>query len=111
LINAYMEGFMCVLCKKRLLTGQHKYCATCAKKSKTINQRKRRRQMRKFGVPAWKRSGWTSLDLYRKYQRQYMQIRRARMKDSDASPQMFLSMAEPTRKDESLNFLVDQEAS
>jgi hypothetical protein len=47
----------------------------------TIARSKRRGQMKAKGVPTWQRNGWTSVEQYRQYHRDYMRERRERIRE------------------------------
>ena len=46
----------------------------------TIARSKRRDQLKVQGVPTWQRNGWTSVEQYRQYHRDYMRARRERIR-------------------------------
>jgi hypothetical protein len=76
-------SMVCANCRCReVAPGKLKYCWECADMEGTIARSKRREQMKAEGVPAWQRNGWTSIEQYRLYHRDYMRTRRKHVQTS-----------------------------
>ena len=73
--------FLCAYCGCReIARGKQKYCHECADMEGTIARNKRRQQLKAEGVPTWQRNGWTSVEQYRQYYRDYMRTRREQVR-------------------------------
>lgn len=74
---------VCTNCRCReVAPGKQKYCRECASMEGTIARNKRRGQQKAQGVPSWQRNGWTSVEQFRQYHRDYMRARREHMREA-----------------------------
>jgi hypothetical protein len=72
---------VCANCGYReVAPGKQKYCRECADMEGTIARSRRREQMKTEGVPTWQRNGWTSVEQFRQYHRDYMRTRREKIR-------------------------------
>jgi hypothetical protein len=72
--------------------GKQKYCRKCAKKAAAITRRKRRERLKAQGVPVWQRNGWTSVEQFQQYYRDYMRGRRKH--EQSSSTELLLAEVE-----------------